>query len=360
FFKWEPNFDFKSDPTTLPTWISFPGLPVNFYEEDYIKSIAGNIGPVLRVHEATIARTNTTAAVVCVELDIKKPRKERIWINYSNQGFWQYIDYGRMPSFCELCHRLVHLKETCNRNKKKAMQSQPTEVIVNNPLQAGGYRGHIDEDGFQMVKRRKNRAVYRPVQEVNVGSTEGNQEHEYVNDEGTRDEENENPDEAPSQLVEGLDLAITTHAGPIGRDSLAPLALEMVNQSSVTPSSHEAYDRGLVNVQGFQCLPQEIQNSLMDSTINFAAQQDEYLWKPSKLGGGGVIRDTRGQIVFAFAHSYDVSSSLMAECRALLDGLRCVKRERERGATSTNNREGQSKTDPYWQPRSSSPRNIRR
>lgn len=43
---------------------------------------------------------------------------------------------------------------------------------------------------------------------------------------------------------------------------------------------------------------------------------------PGASGGGGVIRDHKGSVIFAFLHYYGVHHSLIAEMRALLDGLR--------------------------------------
>ncbi|MQL98153.1 hypothetical protein Taro_030857 [Colocasia esculenta] len=43
---------------------------------------------------------------------------------------------------------------------------------------------------------------------------------------------------------------------------------------------------------------------------------------PGPCGGGGCIRDSSGKLIFAFAHFYGVGGSLMAEVRAMCDGLR--------------------------------------
>ncbi|MQL74981.1 hypothetical protein Taro_007355 [Colocasia esculenta] len=43
---------------------------------------------------------------------------------------------------------------------------------------------------------------------------------------------------------------------------------------------------------------------------------------PGLCGGGGCIRDKHGTILLAFANFYGVGSSIIAETRALCDGLR--------------------------------------
>ncbi|XP_042964506.1 uncharacterized protein LOC122298703 [Carya illinoinensis] len=46
---------------------------------------------------------------------------------------------------------------------------------------------------------------------------------------------------------------------------------------------------------------------------------------PGDAGGGGIIRDCSGRCIAGFAHHYGVATNTVAECRALLDGLRLCK-----------------------------------
>ncbi|XP_042974708.1 uncharacterized protein LOC122306346 [Carya illinoinensis] len=46
---------------------------------------------------------------------------------------------------------------------------------------------------------------------------------------------------------------------------------------------------------------------------------------PGDAGGGGIIRDCSGSCIAGFAHHYGVTRNTVAECRALLDGLRICK-----------------------------------
>ncbi|MQL90605.1 hypothetical protein Taro_023199 [Colocasia esculenta] len=57
------DFDFSADPTLIPIWVGFPNLPVNLYNEDYLRCIAGNFGEVLRIHDSTLAWTQTAEAL---------------------------------------------------------------------------------------------------------------------------------------------------------------------------------------------------------------------------------------------------------------------------------------------------------
>ncbi|MQL88826.1 hypothetical protein Taro_021389, partial [Colocasia esculenta] len=71
FFKRDAQFDFNADPIVMPIWVGFPMLPVNYYYQDFLRSIAGNLGQVLRIYEPTLALTQNQEAFVCVELERK-------------------------------------------------------------------------------------------------------------------------------------------------------------------------------------------------------------------------------------------------------------------------------------------------
>lgn len=66
FIKWTMDFSPFADSHVLPVWIALPGLPVNFFLELMLRSIASNIGRVLKIDHLTLNLFNTTAARVCI------------------------------------------------------------------------------------------------------------------------------------------------------------------------------------------------------------------------------------------------------------------------------------------------------
>lgn len=119
FFRWSKDFDYDTDPSTIPVWVGFPQLPANFYHDSMLQSIAGNLGFVLRIHDATSAMTDTAEALVCVEIDLDKPRMERIWIGSEGGGFWQRINYHKIPYLCPQCHKIGHKEDQCRRKYRR-------------------------------------------------------------------------------------------------------------------------------------------------------------------------------------------------------------------------------------------------
>lgn len=101
-------------------------LPVNFYNEDFLCSITRNLGTILRIHEATLAWTQTQEALACIDLDISKPRHDWIWIGCDANGFGQKINYHRVPSLCALYHKLGHNVDSCSRKLKRDVSKNHT------------------------------------------------------------------------------------------------------------------------------------------------------------------------------------------------------------------------------------------
>ncbi|MQL70165.1 hypothetical protein Taro_002468 [Colocasia esculenta] len=119
FFRWTAGFDYDKDPSLMPIWVSFPGLPVSLYNEDYLRSIANNIGQVLRIHEATMAWTQTARALVCIDVDIAAPLQDKIWIGYgvinshaSLSADSSLLVHGTLHSTKEVCTDGVGLLPT--------------------------------------------------------------------------------------------------------------------------------------------------------------------------------------------------------------------------------------------------------
>lgn len=52
-------------------------------------------------------------ARVCVEIDLLKPRPNRIWLGMGAGGKWQKIIYERVPKFCSHCMLRGHDNESC-------------------------------------------------------------------------------------------------------------------------------------------------------------------------------------------------------------------------------------------------------
>ncbi|MQM06269.1 hypothetical protein Taro_039090, partial [Colocasia esculenta] len=77
---------------------------VNYYYEDFLKSIAGNLGQVLQIYEPTLALTQTSEAFICVELDISKAVK-------STLRAWNKQVFGDINDTMNKWEKEVHIRQ---------------------------------------------------------------------------------------------------------------------------------------------------------------------------------------------------------------------------------------------------------
>ncbi|MQL68590.1 hypothetical protein Taro_000888 [Colocasia esculenta] len=139
---------FFDEEDFLKVLVGFPNLPINLYNEDYLKCIAGNFGEVLRIHDSTLAWTQTAEALVCVNVDIAKPLADRIWIGNGDKGFWQVVTFHRVPPICKVCRRLGHTSDSC----KKKSREKPLLQQVHPPPP-------VNQDQEWRVVKRKSTAL---------------------------------------------------------------------------------------------------------------------------------------------------------------------------------------------------------
>lgn len=78
------------------------------------------VGRAVALDMATIRKTRPNVAKVCVEIDVSKPRFDRIWIEIVNgggelRGYWQRVEYRRAPMYWDKCGRFGHGLNNCRR-----------------------------------------------------------------------------------------------------------------------------------------------------------------------------------------------------------------------------------------------------
>ncbi|XP_043710535.1 uncharacterized protein LOC122659495 [Telopea speciosissima] len=123
FFKWSRHFRPGTESSIVPVWVSFPGLLVNLYQGNYLRSVVGAIGNVTRVDGATAGCTRTVATRVCVELDLSDHHPEKVWIDCGADGFFQKVIYERLPAFCTTCSKVGHFAENYRRTQGRGAAS---------------------------------------------------------------------------------------------------------------------------------------------------------------------------------------------------------------------------------------------
>ncbi|XP_028093884.1 uncharacterized protein LOC114293973 [Camellia sinensis] len=166
--RWEPNFKpSKAFETTTAVWVRFPELPIEYYQEKVLFTIAKTIGRPLKIDWTTTMATREKFARVCVEIDLSRPLKPKFLL----EGNCYFIEYESLHSFYFLCGRIDHRKETCRfkihnappKGKNPAVIGE--EVTINTLSEPNGYLQQELDDAeafgpWLLVTKRNRRPVH--------------------------------------------------------------------------------------------------------------------------------------------------------------------------------------------------------
>lgn len=76
--QWKPNLRAeKAVINSLPVWVRFPMLPLEYYTERWLRKEGNEIGLTIKVDIATLLASRGKFARVCIEVDLKKPLMAR-------------------------------------------------------------------------------------------------------------------------------------------------------------------------------------------------------------------------------------------------------------------------------------------
>ncbi|KAI8012902.1 Uncharacterized protein LOK49_LG05G00852 [Camellia lanceoleosa] len=123
--KWEPDFKAsEAFETTTAVWVRFPELPIEYFQEQVLYTIAKQLGRPLKIDLTTAMATRGKFARVCIELDLNKPLCPRFLLGKKSYS----IEYESIHSLCFHCGRVDHRKELCRHkaaNRPSHMSSTP-------------------------------------------------------------------------------------------------------------------------------------------------------------------------------------------------------------------------------------------
>nr|GMD47285.1 ABC transporter F family member 4-like [Ipomoea batatas] len=119
-FRWTPEFDTRFETSLAPVWVLLPNLKAHCFSIPCIKQIVKPIGRFLHVDAATAKFSRPNVAKVKVEIDLMKPLRQKFFIRLGSKipgredfGFWQSIEYEKIPPYCLTCWKQGHLSSSC-------------------------------------------------------------------------------------------------------------------------------------------------------------------------------------------------------------------------------------------------------
>ncbi|KAL0295534.1 UNVERIFIED_CONTAM: hypothetical protein Scaly_3100900 [Sesamum calycinum] len=132
--RWEPGMVLrKHKHTQVPVWIRIRHLPVEFWTNEGLSTVASGIGRPLYQDTITRACTRLDFARVCVMLDISSTLPKHLIIMMPKEDGTEVpckveVEYEWVPPKCKNCMSLGHATTACPDSKK--VEKQPVSVYV--------------------------------------------------------------------------------------------------------------------------------------------------------------------------------------------------------------------------------------
>ncbi|KAL8537662.1 hypothetical protein ACS0TY_012696 [Phlomoides rotata] len=141
---WVQDFNpYKVSTSVAQVWIRISELPLEYWNNTIITALASAVGTVIKLDERTASRSIGRFARVLVELDLKQDREEYVIFERADHRYVVYIQYERLPEFCNYCNVMGHSTGNCgtyhnpNQGKKKSAPSDPKVGSKTDPPTGG-------------------------------------------------------------------------------------------------------------------------------------------------------------------------------------------------------------------------------
>lgn len=113
-------------------WVSLPNLPIFLFDKTALFSIGRLIRSPLTTDLATADIKRPSLAKICIEVDLLKTLPTRVWLESGDAipGFWQDVEYDKIPKYCRHCKRVGHDVKECkfaNPHLLKTSKPQPQQ-----------------------------------------------------------------------------------------------------------------------------------------------------------------------------------------------------------------------------------------
>ena len=151
--KWSPGIQqTKPELNMVPVWLEFRGVPLQFFNGDALKEIAGMVGQPVCLHPSTEHLTNIEVAKVYTVIDPRKPLPEFVNARFESGetrrisvtgpflpalcSFCKKVGHSisrckAAPKTCTLCNSVRHLTVECSRyNREKAKGKAPIKNLL--------------------------------------------------------------------------------------------------------------------------------------------------------------------------------------------------------------------------------------
>ncbi|XP_019239960.1 PREDICTED: uncharacterized protein LOC109219951, partial [Nicotiana attenuata] len=128
---WAEGFDFNEEVLkTIPLWVKFPKLPLNYWSNKALSKIESGLGKPLYADACTTVTDRISYARVLIEMDITRTLPGTIkLIDTNGKVIEQMVQYDWKPQYCQTCCQIGH---SChNKEAQKQDVGQQTYGMQN-------------------------------------------------------------------------------------------------------------------------------------------------------------------------------------------------------------------------------------
>ncbi|XP_019177873.1 PREDICTED: uncharacterized protein LOC109173071 [Ipomoea nil] len=154
--EWEPNFiPSKNKTKKLLVWVRFLELPIEYFDEEFLKKIGKTIGRPVKIDTTTSLASIGKFARVCVEIDITKPLLSKFVLHFMD---WP-IEYEGINLICFKCGIYGHHQEQCGKEGVEGVatygQNEETSAAAISPVEK--QRSQERFRAWMLVTRKERR-----------------------------------------------------------------------------------------------------------------------------------------------------------------------------------------------------------
>ncbi|KAI9194397.1 hypothetical protein LWI28_005594 [Acer negundo] len=121
----------------------------------------GGIGVLLRLDKATSDGDFGHYARVLVDVDVSSVLRTSVLFERDEfHSSFIAVEYENLSAFCSTCSSIGHLHSSCHWNKSS---KTPLSSTTKSTQDIVGYSRVFGDDGFQPVRTRSSKSVYRPI-----------------------------------------------------------------------------------------------------------------------------------------------------------------------------------------------------
>lgn len=131
---WEPQMVFtKEKLSTIPVWVQFSHIPLEFWAEQGLSYIASALGKPLYADDMTEKGKRLSFAKICVEIHVDTSLLDVVEVEYANgASAFIHVKYPWKPSRCSACHVFGHTE--ASHKVQQPAAGRPTATVLASDL----------------------------------------------------------------------------------------------------------------------------------------------------------------------------------------------------------------------------------